>query len=170
MDITIRKGTQEDTEGFILLLREIWDEMECKDWFYLDPPDVVREMMSDGAMELWVAMDGERLAAAFTVLIPGLGSMNYGYDLEFDEESLLQVANMDTIAVHPDYRGFGLQRLLMQEAEIWAFANGYRTLLCTVHPDNCFSLNNMLKLGYSIERKLPKYGSVRYLLKKEIKK
>ena len=170
MGFTIRKGTQEDTEGFISLLREIWEGMECKEWFYLDPPDVVREMISDGIMELWVAMDGDRLAAAFTILIPGLDSLNYGYDLGFDEESLLRVVNMDTIAVHPDYRGYGLQRRLTREAEMWAFARGYRTLLCTVHPDNRFSLNNMLKLGYSIEQKLPKYGSVRYLLKKEIKK
>lgn len=170
MEITIRKGTCTDTEAFIALLQEVWQGIAQKEWLYLDPPEDVREMMADGTMKLWVAMDGDRLAAAFDILIPGLHEFNYGYDLALDKEALLLVANMDTIAVHPDYRGLGLQRKLMKEAENWAFAHGYRILMCTVHPENRFSLDNMLKLGYRIEKKLPKYGSVRYVLRKDIPK
>lgn len=169
MEVLIRKGTQADTDAFIALLRETRECMEHKEWLYLDPPEEVRELMKTGTMQLWVAMDKNRLAAAFNILIPGLDSVNYGYDLGFDEDSLLQAVNMDTIVVHPDYRGLGLQRKLMQEAEAWAAAQGYCTLLCTVHPDNSYSLNNMLKLGYQIEKKLPKYGSVRCVLRKNMK-
>lgn len=163
----IRKGTQADTENFIELLQFTWKRMDHPDWLYLDDPSEVREMMSNGTMKLWVAMDGERLAAAFDILIPGLDSFNYGYDLGFSKEALLRTVNMDTIVVHPDYRGQGLQRLLMKEAELWAVAQGYQTLMCTVHPDNSFSLNNMLKLGYRIEKTIPKYGSIRHILCKQ---
>ena len=166
MEITIRKGTLEDTESLIALLQEVWQGMENKEWLYLDKPEEVRDMMSDGTMQLWVAMDGDRIAASFDILIPGLQNFNYGYDLGFDEATLLQVANMDTIAVHPKYRGMGLQQQLMTEAENWAFANGYPILLCTVHPENHYSLQNMLKLGYKIQKELPKYGSTRYVLRK----
>lgn len=168
MELLIRKAVQTDTEAFISLLREAREYMEHKEWLYLDPPEEVREMMANGTMELWVAIDENRLVAAFDILIPGLDFFNYGYDLGFDEKSLLQTVNMDTVVVHPDYRGLGLQRRLMQEAEAWAYAQGYHTLLCTVHPDNSYSLNNMLKLGYQIEKRLPKYGSVRYVLRKNI--
>jgi len=168
MELVIRKGSTADSEGFIALLQETWKRMDNKEWLYLDSPEEVREMLEDGTMELWVAMDEDRIAAAFDILIPGLNSFNYGYDLEFERQQLLQVVNMDTIVVHPDYRGLGLQRTLMLEAEKWAFAQGYQILMCTVHPDNSFSLNNMLKLGYRIEKKLPKYGSVRYVLRKDI--
>lgn len=169
MEIIIRKGTQADTEPFISLLQETRGYMENKEWLYLDPPEEVRSMMADGTMQLWVAMDGTRLAAAFDILIPGLNPCNYGYDLNLEEQALMQTVNMDTIVVHPDYRGLGLQKTLMKEAEKWALEHGFRTLICTVHPDNCFSLRNILGQGYRIERKLPKYGSVRYVLRKDIR-
>ena len=62
----------------------------------------------------------------------------------------------------------GLQRKLLEEAESWIRQEGKQILLCTVHPDNYFSLSNVLKQGYTIQKKLEKYGSIRYLLRKDI--
>ena len=125
-------------------------------------------MMADGTMQLWVAEDGDRLAGIFDILIPGLADYNYGYDLAFTEAQLLRVVHMDTAAVHPDYRGLRLQRILMQEAERYAAEIGERILLTTVHPENSYSLNNILAQGYTIEKRLPKYGSERYILRKDL--
>ena len=68
MELEFRKGNQRDTELFIQFLDTVKEEMTQKEWFYLDPPEVVREMMADGTMELWLAMDADRLAAAFDIL------------------------------------------------------------------------------------------------------
>ncbi len=168
MDITIRKGTPTDTEPFIALLQQVWKGMEHKEWLFLDPPEEVREMMNEGKMALWTAWDGQKLAGAFDILLPGLDAYNYGYDLELEKDALLQVINMDTVAVHPDYRGMGLQRRLMEAAEGEIQKRGAHILLCTVHPDNQFSLNNFLKQGYTIQKRLPKYGSERYVLRKDL--
>ena len=168
MAIEIRKGTMEDIEGFIALLEEVREGMEHKEWFYLDPPELVREMMAQGILELWVAIDGSRLAAVLDILHPGLRSYNYGYDLGFGEEKLLRVINMDSAAVHPDYRGMGLQRRLLDTAERELQGRGETYLLCTIHPDNTFSLNNALKQGYEIRKTGPKYGSCRHFLCKTI--
>lgn len=168
MDLKIRKGTVEDTENLILLLKEIREGMDHPEWFYLDPPEDVRRMMSDGTMQLWVAMDGNRMVAAVDYLIPGKQEFNYGYDLGFSEEMLQRVINMDNAAVRPEYRGHGLQRILMREAEQSLYGTGEKVLLCTIHPENCFSLQNALKEGYEIQKKLPKYGTVRYILRKNI--
>ena len=43
-----------------------------------------------------------------------------------------------------------------------------RILLCTIHPDNRYSLQNALKLGYRIEKRVGRYGSVRYVLRKDL--
>lgn len=168
MNFRFRKGTQEDVEDFILFLDMIKADMRQKDWFYLDPADEVRSMVKCGAMEFWLAFQETQLAAVFSILNPGLKPYNNGYDLGYCEEDLLQVVHMDTAAVHPDYRGFGLQGQLVQMAEQALSGKGKRILLSTVHPDNIFSLNNMLKQGYEIQKRTGKYGSERYILKKEI--
>ena len=168
MNLKFRKGTVEDTDRFILFLDEIKAEMQHKEWLYLDPPEVVREMMSDGTMELWLAMDNDRIAAVFSVLYPGLCSYNYGYDIGLRDEELLRVVHMDTAAVHADYRGHGLQGKMVQLAEKELSGNGERILLSTVHPENRFSLSNMLGQGYEIQKRVGKYGSDRFILSKNI--
>lgn len=168
MELTIRKGTAEDTQAFLDLLREVRNGMPRPEWFYLDPDETVRELMRDGRMHLIVAMDGDQLAGAFDWVAPGLDAFNYGRDLGFSDELLMRVANMDSVAVLPQYRGRGLHRQLQAAAEQDAKEAGFRILLCTIHPDNCYSLNNALHLGYEIAAKLPKYGSVRYLLRKDV--
>jgi ribosomal protein S18 acetylase RimI-like enzyme len=170
MEITIRKGTIEDTEKLIQLLQEVRQGMSNQEWLYLDAPEDVRQAMTDGTMQLWVAEDGVRFAGIFFILIPGLAEYNYGYDLGLSRDELLSVVHMDTVAVHPDYRGLGLQKRLMQEAEKYSAELGERILLATVHPDNRYSLENFLRQGYTIERQLPKYGSVRCVLRKDIYK
>ena len=168
MELTIREGTPADTEAFIRLLEEVREGMTQKDWFYLDPPELVREMIEQGKMRLWVAMDDRSIAGALSIVLPGEESYNYGYDLGFSQEERARVVNMDTAAVSPAYRGQGLQGRLLAEAESWLRQAGKRILLCTVHPDNHFSLDNVLKQGYTIQKRLEKYGSVRYILRKDI--
>lgn len=166
--IEIRKGTKHDTEPFIALMASVKETMAHKEWLFLDTPDEVREMMDNGTMSLWVAMDGDRLAGAFDILYPGLEPYNYGYILGFSQEELLQVVNMDTAVVHPEYRGQGLQKHLMQCAEKELSKTGKHILMCTVHPDNSFSLHNVLSQGYAIQKTTAMYGSVRHVLSKNI--
>lgn len=94
--ITIRKGTQQDTEPFIELMALVRQRMEHKEWLYLDSPDEVRDMVQDGTMSLWVAVDAERILGAFDVLYPQLEPYNYGYTIGLTKDELLQVVNMDT--------------------------------------------------------------------------
>lgn len=164
----IRKGKREEIEAFISLLQLVHAGMEHKEWFYLDPPEDVRRMGTEGMLEFWAAVEQDRLAGAFSVIFPGLTELNYGYDLGLSAEELRRVVNMDTIAVHPDYRGRGLQKTLMQTAEQALSQSGDKILLCTVHPDNRYSLRNVQEQGYVIQKRLEKYGSVRYILRKDL--
>ena len=168
MEITIRKGTASDIDGFVDLLHRVHAAMTEKEWFYIDSPEEIRQQMESGIMELWLAMDGDRVVGAFDLLVPGLRDCNYGYELGFSEEELRKVVNMDSAAVDPDYRGLGLQLKLLNVAEAWLKEQGSRILLCTVHPDNRFSLQNVQSLGYGIQKKVAIYGSVRYVLRKNI--
>ena len=75
---------------------------------------------------------------------------------------------MDTAVVAKKWRGHGLQSrmLLAAEEELTAFSPGY--LLCTVHPENSYSLNNMQNNGYKVMKKVFCYGGLeRFVLMKE---
>lgn len=168
MKLLLRKGALSDTESLIQFLDKVKADIPQKEWFYLDPPESVRAMMNDGTMELWLAEAGKDLAAVFTVLYPGLAKFNYGYDLDLSVEELLRVVHMDTSAVHPNYRGLGLQKQMVNMAERELAGCGSRILLCTVHPENRYSLKNMCQSGYEIQKRVSKYGSERYILRKDI--
>lgn len=165
MNFQIRKIGLSEVNKYLEFLHEVKAMMEQDEWFFLDPDEEVYELMEQGAMGIWLAEDGARIAAVFCVVYPGMGKFNLGYDLGFSEEDLRRVVHMDTAAVHPDYRGHGLQYGMMLHAE--RELKG-RILMCTIHPDNCFSLNNVLKQGYTIEKKTKKYGSIRYILRKDL--
>ena len=165
MNIEIRKIEIGEVDKYLGFLHEVKAMMEQEEWFFLDPDEEVYEMMEQDAMGIWLAEDGARIAAVFCVVYPGMRSFNLGYDLNFGEEDLKRVVHMDTVAVHPDYRGQGLQHQMMLHAEKEL---GGRILMCTIHPDNCYSLNNVLKQGYTIEKKTEKYGSIRYILRKDL--
>lgn len=169
MELEIRRGELRDLENFITLLHEVQEAMPHPEWFFLDPDEEVRNMLLNGRMLLWVAMDGDRLAGAFDCVMPGFGDSNYGRDLGFSDAELEQVINFDSVAVRPEYRGMGLQRKLMTCAEEALSQSGSHILLCTIHPDNVFSLENARKRGFEIVAQLPKYGSVRYFLRKDMR-
>ena len=165
MDIRIRKIGRAEVHKYLEFLHEVKAMMEQDEWFFLDPDEEVYELMDQGAMGIWLAEENDRIAAVFCVVYPGYREFNLGYDLGFMETELTRVVHMDTAAVHPDYRGQGLQHRMMRHAERELAG---KILMCTIHPDNRYSLNNVLKQGYSIEKKTQKYGSVRYILRKDI--
>ena len=165
MDIQIRKIGMEEVHKYLEFLHEVKALMEQDEWFFLDPDEEVYEMMEQDAMGIWLAQDGERIAAVFCVVYPGMKEFNLGYDLGFSEDDLHRVVHMDTVAVHPDYRGQGLQHRMMLHAEQELIG---RILMCTIHPDNKYSLNNVLKQGYTIKMRVEKYGSIRYILQKNL--
>lgn len=168
MDITIRKGQMEDLQTYISFLHEIKQAMPNSDWFFIDPDDETHALMEAGCLEFWLAEAGSRTAGVFSIIHPGLRPFNLGYDLDFSEEMLRRVVHMDTAAVHPDFRGLQLQNRLMAEAEKEISRQERRILLCTVHPENRYSLQNVLKQGYTIKKELEKYGNIRCILRKDL--
>lgn len=81
-----------------------------------------------------------------------------------------QTVYMDSAVVSPEFQGNHLQSRMLQNAEA-QLKHQFQHCLCltTVHPDNRFSLNNMLKNGYEIQLTATLYGGLpRYVLLKEL--
>ena len=72
----------------------------------------------------------------------------------------------DTVQVHPDYHGWGMQRFFLHAAAELAGAG--RAVLATVSPDNPPSLRAFRACGFEPVCRLPLYGGERFLMRKTI--
>lgn len=106
----------------------------------------------------------EGLAGMLLVRFPQLAEDHLGWDLGWPPKRLLQACHMESLAVHPRYRGRGLQRQLLQAAEE-RMGERCGECLATVAPENAVSLRNFLQMGYTIVAQVRKYGGYdRYIL------
>ena len=77
-------------------------------------------------------------------------------------------ANADSAIVHADFRGNGLQRLML-EAALPLFPKKITHIGATVSPQNQYSLHNALASGFAIVSRREMYGGHdRYLLAKDL--
>jgi ribosomal protein S18 acetylase RimI-like enzyme len=111
----------------------------------------------------------EGLIAYSIIRIPGHSNDNLGRDIDLPEEVLSKVAHLQAAAVHPAYRGNGLQRKLTFAHMAVIEEMGCEHVCCTVSPKNPVSLANYLSCGLVIEGLRPKMqGWWRYILHKNI--
>lgn len=122
----------------------------CKDFYVVSSLKRVEWKLRTNSFA-YLAKDGGRIAGFYMVEMPGIDrNENLGYELGFSENELNRVACMDSVAVHPDYRGLGLQRRLAALCEAEALARGFDIFLGTVDPRNTHSLRNFIVDGYDI--------------------
>lgn len=156
----ILPAEKQDAEELAGLIDTVYQEMEHQEWFMPDDASYILRLMNPEKGRVWKAVESGsgQLAAVFMLLIPGGGTDNLGNDIGFSDTEKEGVVHVESIAVHPQYWGMGIQYRMMQIGEAEARASGFRTLLCTVHPDNRYSRNNMVKMGFHSVMKKEKYG------------
>ena len=80
----------------------------------------------------------------------------------------LKTANKKLCIVRKDFRGNSLQYELARRLEPYAIEAGVGLICTTVSPKNLFSINSILRLGFTYNRTLIKYGFERSLYYKFI--
>ena len=168
MDFEYRIAKKSDVAALDALMQKVNRSIEDKAIFSADDLESIERHIEDEG-RIVAAFDGEQLVSFFMLRYPKDAPDNLGLDLGYDKEALSLVAHMESIVVDFDYRGHGLQQILMAKGEEIAIAEGYKHLLCTVSPDNPYSLNNALKRGFEIVKTKEKYGGfMRHILYKKV--
>ncbi len=171
MQFLIEKAVLEDYLIVADVIQSVWQQIQQKDWFVADDSEYTCHMLIEGNGIGYKAFekDSGALAGVFLAALPGNGEENLGRDIGLPEMELGKVAHMETIAILPEYRGNGLQHSLMKTAEEELRKQGYRYLMCTVHPENRYSKNNIINQGYQVVLTKEKYGGyVRDILLKKL--
>lgn len=171
MTFRIEKAAESDYLLFAGIIETVHEKLEQKEWFAADNAEYTYRMLKSGNGIGYKAVEeaSREVAGIFLVTFPKDSEENLGRDIGLGEEELSLVAHMDSVAILPEYRGWGLQRRLMQHAEKELTEKGYRYLMCTVHPENRYSRKNVTDQGYTAVKTALKYGGyLREILLKQI--
>lgn len=180
MEFKIVRAIPQDAEKLSQIMDQVSAGMDHPEWFVKDDLSYIKEHIGHAPLrgnDLGFILkavanidEQEQIAGFFMVAFPGLSEKNLGHHIFLSEKELLKVAHMDSVVILPQYRGHGLQYQLIAEAEkVITKESGYRILMATVHPDNKYSLGNVLAQGYEVAAEALKYGGYRrYIMKKEI--
>lgn len=169
MNFLFRKASGQDVSGIMEIMNEAAADREHEEWFVSSDEEYVNRHLQEKGFVIVAEEEHGKMAGFFLVMYPN-EKENLGNYLNFTPENLKKVVLMDTAVVASDFRGFGLQGRMLQEAEKYIDTQKYKFALCTVHPDNIYSLRNMQNHGYQVQKTVQCYGGyTRYVLMKKLK-
>ena len=157
--LKITEIKKEEAVQALELIHEVYREIPEKSWFSLDGDKELLGYMTGTGFAL-KAVEESKIEAVFVARTTNLGEENLGKYLNLSPEEMREVAHMEIAMVRATYRGQGLQKRMMQEAETRLKEAGYHYLMGTAHPENVYSVNNFKKLGYEIVAEDLKYGGL----------
>lgn len=169
-EFQVRQANEADIEAIAQIIDQIKQGMEQPDWFVASDRTYVEQHISAQGFTVvaeTLQRNNDVIAAAFVVDFPGDTEENLGLELALDQGDRMKVAHMDTAVVLPEYRGHHLQGRLLEAAERETARQGMKYLMCTIHPENRYSLNSMMSHGYRIIGTKGMYGGfLRHILYK----
>lgn len=170
-DFEIRMASSEHLAAIMEIMKKAQKNMKDKTWFAPSTREELLEVINRKGFILgaWEKESGE-LAGFFVTIFPDREE-NMGQYIGLSEKEMHSVVHMDTVVVSEKYRGNHLHEKMLRTAEEILKKEMRRSetsklyLLCTVHPDNIYSLRNMQQNGYRILLKRTMYQNLeRYLL------
>lgn len=165
MKFIIRESNAQDVPEIMQIMHSAAQNGTPLEWYVTDTEEEVKKVLQKGIV--LVAENENTVAGFFIAKYPDLES-NLGIFLDYSEKQLAEVVLMDSAAVAPAFRGFGLQGKMLEEIEKRINWQKYHYAMCTVHPNNKYSLHNMQKHGYEVKKTVKCYGeNIRHVLVKE---
>lgn len=158
-EIIIRKAELDDVEEIYNLLVGVHEKIENKSWYtYTKKIERYNLFVSDG-YSVVVCHNGKIVGVCLTYILRDDGTEFYQIVKDYykNVDDIIEVINY---AVLEEYRGLGLQNKMVSKVEELLRNTKYKKFVATVHPDNKYSLNNMLKNGYKIVMQTKLYGGL----------
>lgn len=164
--VTLRRCTPAEASMVFALQNEVRAAMPHPEQFVPDTLENITAYLRTGiCIGAW---QQRRLGAYLILRLCGQSSENYAAFLGVPQSQWQHWANADSAVVHPDWRGNGLQRAMLEVA-LPLLPPQITHLGATVSPDNSYSLRNAQAGGFVIRYRREMYGGYdRYLLEKQL--
>lgn len=157
-------------DKIIELENKIYAGLSNKDFYACSSKEEYQEILNGkGKIIGCVSTEEDELIAMGVYIQYGYNEHNYGYDIDIQGEELLKVGQVESTIVHEKYRGNGLQNMICKILEDICINSGMKYICATVAPQNNYSVNTFIKLGYNVIAEKLKYGGLnRYILMKNL--
>ena len=158
------KNENVDLDEYINFREIVKKHMEYPEWLGdFNKDDLI--MMLEENSKIWVYYFKEELVCSM-MLIPSTEKSLKKFEIDIDYKDVVDYGPM---FVNPKYIGNGLQYQMLKELDKYSIKLGYKYAASTIHPDNTYSINNLLKDNFDqINQKEFKRG-LRNIYLKEFK-
>lgn len=156
--------TNIDIDEYIKFRDEVQSKMEYPDWLGDFTKEDIEYVMNNGS-KIWIYYDRDKPVCSMMFIpsdehsIKKMGMDNLDYKV---------VGDYGPMFVSDEYRGNGLQYQMLCALDKYLIDNGYQYAVVTVHPENVYSIKNLVKDNFElVSRKMFTRG-IRYVYKKEL--
>ena len=103
-------------------------------------------MLNNGS-KIWIFYKNNEPVASMMLIPSDEDALRkFGLDLNYRD-----VVDYGPMFVNPKYVGNKLQYQMLQKIDKYSKSLGYKYAVGTIHPDNKYSINNLLKAGFELK-------------------
>lgn len=132
-----------DLDKYIEYREDIKKSMEHPDWLGDFERKDLEYLLSHGS-KIWIFYDGDTYVSSM-MLIPSDEKSLKKFELDLDVKDVVDYGPM---FVNQTYRGNKLQAQMLEYLDDYSKSVGYKYVASTIHPDNIYSINNLVNDGF----------------------
>ena len=132
-----------DIDNYITFRESVKINMEYPEWLGDFTKHDLEQLLNNGSI-IWIYYL-EQDPVCSMMLIPSTEKSLNKFEIELDEK---EVVDYGPMFVNPEYVGNGLQYQMLKALDEYCINNCYKYAVSTVHPDNIYSINNLVKDGF----------------------
>lgn len=125
---------------YIEFIEKVKNNMEHPEWLGDFSKEDLLDMLNNNSKIWMYYLNSEPVCSM--MLIPSDERILSKFELNLDYK---EVVNYGPLFVHPKYVGSRLQLQMLKEIDEYCVNFGYKYAVSTIHPDNIYSINNLLK-------------------------
>lgn len=129
-----------DLDEYIRFIEYVKKHMEYPEWLG-DFKKEDLEFMLHNNTKIWLYFFND-IPVCSMMFIPANKSSLEKFEINLDYN---EVADYGPMLVNPDFIGNGLQYQMLKKIDVYSINNNYKYAVSTIHPDNIYSINNLLK-------------------------
>ena len=132
-------------DDYLELYSEVRNKMDHPEWLGVFKKEEINELLKMGG-KIWLYYDGDIPVCSF-FYIPANNKTLKKHNISYDESI---TGSLGPIMVRKEYVGNGLQREMLKILDEYVKGIGKTHMFTKTHGDNIYSINNILKDGYSL--------------------